>query len=141
MFVQLIAALLIASAAVLTPGDSRLAATAAQWHLLRQAEPGQNLTSITCPGVHTCYVAGSVVLRTRDRGSTWRTLVEQVPGTSSGITCPSTTMCFVSTKSGNLLVTRNGGAAWSQLQLSSRPLGPIACPTLRTCYVLVFPCT
>lgn len=139
MATKLIAVLLVALNTAGTPYTSSVAAPPPAWHLLRQAEPGQVLTGIACAGVHTCYAAGSVILRTRNGGATWQTLVDQVPRGASGIACPNTATCYVSSMAGYLMITHDGGATWSRRRLSGRSLGAIACPALTTCYVLVLP--
>jgi photosystem II stability/assembly factor-like uncharacterized protein len=98
----------------------------------------QDLYSVSCPAVNTCYVSGArALLATTNGGATWNLAVQA--GDFYGITCPSTNICFAVGWNGQIKATTNGGASW-QVQPTSnnttQALLGISCLSATTCYAV-----
>lgn len=87
--------------------------------------PGPTLTDIACPSIVICYAVGQsnqgnpYIVRTSDSGTRWtpadlvaNQFVLQGFSGLSGISCPSTRVCYA-IGGGEYLVTEDSGATWT----------------------------
>lgn len=102
-----------------------------------------SLGVLTCPGVHDCYVSGSLVdpgtgspadiAVTHDGGQTW-TVVRAPRSNYPSIACPSIDHCYA--LSSPPIVTRDGGQTWTAVPTTVDPIGKdMVCPSDSVCYI------
>ena len=122
----------------------------AHWASSRLLVGVAQLNAMACSS-NTCIAVGwnpvgnneqGVVMRTLDRGRTWR-LVPVLPkgvGILSSVSCPTATFCMAVGQSrdgsfGVALVTNSAGERWKSVALpkGERALGLVTCTTRRTC--------
>ena len=103
--------------------------------------------SISCPSTTRCEVAGvgsdgsttyAEILGTRDAGAHWQLQQRTSDAASAmtGISCPSVSVCEAvgSAKSGSILGTLNGGAAWTaQTAPADLHLEAVSCGSTLVC--------
>ncbi len=113
----------------------------------QQAPSGgvNELTSVACSGLQTCYAAGVAGLMvSSDGGKTWRGQQIGWSGGTDSVACPGVTTCYA--LGDGFAVTTNGGRTWLRRQGSvtsmtgrkDEYLYPfvLACPSVTICYAV-----
>lgn len=114
--------------------------------------PYPYLSQITCPSASTCIALSNYVdnvFLTNDGGATWTQ--ESSPtgsyieygGMEGGMSCPSSTVCYISALSDTdpstalLLESMDAGQSWSEVSAPANDIfGYVSCPTVLACYVM-----
>jgi hypothetical protein len=80
---------------------------------------GQDLDAVSCPAANTCFAMGEAsdttdAFETTNGGANWAQLGGSglTNGSVISMDCPSTSVCYA-TQSDSVLVTTDGGAAWT----------------------------
>ncbi len=120
------------------------AATSPHW-VKQRSGTVRRLNAISCPTRRDCFAAGNhgMILRTRNAGRKWRSLLNPATGTGRALVavrCPVPSVCAVVAPPNQILRTVDGGGTWRTISFTLpagiKSLGAIACPTRPVCYVL-----
>jgi photosystem II stability/assembly factor-like uncharacterized protein len=112
------------------------------WKILTPPAGAEMLNGAACPGLQTCYLAGSgfgdngAIWRTTDGGMTWHAQLTAITGGFFlAVSCPSVMVCEAVGNEGSIYGTADGGKAWEQQQVpaSANLIYGIACPSVTTC--------
>ncbi len=119
---------------------------------------GAGLTSVSCPGIRTCYAlyydgasqgVGDGVLSTSNGGKTWGSLPDPLrrlraadPANNNSLTalaCPTPRVCYGVGTGHTIMATADGGQTWRarrNLVGQATHLTDVACPTVAVCYAV-----
>ena len=112
-----------------------------------------NLFSLSCPDLHTCFVAGydyeksksgaGYIYRTTDGGASWQALTLQTPLPILNIDCPNAQTCYAiqtdhNPKQSAIYRTADGGQTWTRrsLPFTDSNAAALSCPTIQICFVV-----
>ncbi len=110
------------------------------WNLQNSATTN-DLFGIDCPGKNTIHsvVVGSAgtIRKTSDGGNTWLGISSGTTNNLNSISCPSSSICFVTGVGGIILKSLDGGANWiTHISNTSNSLTSIFCPSNLVCYAV-----
>src|SRR3984893_955408 len=108
------------------------------------AAGGRGFSAIDCPSTYACYAVGTgsappgpagVYATTTNGGVTWRT--ESGPASTSinGMSCPTTSTCYVAATDASIFHTADFGGTWDiQLGSTNTWYWSISCPSTTVCF-------
>lgn len=121
------------------------------WHKRGGLAKNIFLQALTCASATRCYAAGisgsnnalptGVFYASRNGGITWqkRNAISpsEGPAAFGDISCPQSSVCYMTGFRGAVLVTTDGGGHWeAKIALSTVTPGRLACATARVCHLV-----